>query len=164
MCEMSYEHRGVEYSDGRANTAAMESLKLAIKKEIRELKLKGNGINLVYAAHTSKGIKEHEIEIQESRGKYTFFLDGKNLHDANSLADCVSWAKNAGHLDKNEKIGETRTAATKPATAATRKTTPATAKAASVITKTTPATAKADDSARRFFGNRLPVSGGLGWR
>lgn len=158
----SYQHPGIEYANEvDRHDPAMRSLKWAINKELRELNLKKDGINLIYCAHRFKGLKEHEIEIQEARGKYSLFVDNRNIHTAGSLADCVSWAKNTGHLDKNEKISETRTAATKPAT----KTSPATVrKAAPVITKTTPATAKADDSARRFFGNRLPVSGGHGWR
>lgn len=153
---MSYEHRGVEYSDGRNNTAAMESLKWAIKKEIRELKLKKDGINLIYCACRCERHKDHEIEIQESRGKYSFVLDNKNLYTADSLADCVRWAKNAGHLDKNEKIGETKTAATKPATAATRKATPA-------ATKATPTTTAADKLAK-WLSWKSPSSGHPGWR
>ena len=116
MCEKTYQHPGIEYSDSdRDHSVAMRSLKWAIDKEIRELKLKSNGINLVYAAHTSKGIKAHEIEIQENRGKYSFFLDGKSVRTFDTLADCETWAKNAGHIDKAEQIGEARTAPTKPA-------------------------------------------------
>ena len=141
MFEHLYQHPEMEYSTNDKNKSpAMRSLKWAIEKEIREKKLKKDGITLIYCEHRNNGIKEHEVEIQESRGKYSLFVDNKSIYTADNLDDCVRWAKAAGHLDKSAKITGTRSAATKmvtrprPATPATHKETSKTS-AADILKK-----------------------------
>lgn len=154
MCKKTYQHPGIEYSNQRENSAAMKSLKWAIEKEIRELKLKDDGINLIYCAHAIKNHKEHEIEIQESRGKYSFFLNGKSVYSTDNLADAVSWGKAAGYIDKNEKIGESRKAPAKPA--ATKPTTDTTRKSIPATTAT--------DKLAKYWSWKSPSTGHPGWR
>lgn len=163
MCHCTYEHSGYECMDERRNTdPAMRSLEWTIRKETREIELRGKGINLVFCCHRIKGLREHDVEIQENRGKYTLLVDNKPYCSADRLDDCVSRGKAAGYIAKNEMFPDKRKATSKttPVVKRSKKTFPET------MIKATPLTKQSiDPQPNKLYGNRPAVSGRrLGWR
>ena len=118
--EMAYiDHNAIEWADEYRSNALPESLKWARRQEQIAESLGKNGIHTLYCVEETRNRKSRLTKILEQRGRYTLMVDGKNVHAANSLSDCMSWGKAAGYIDKNENVTRNISKAA-PAQATTR--------------------------------------------